>query len=109
VLAQQIIDLVSRTRARLEVDIAKVRILQGEIVEYPGYNTKSNGTPVGGGYVLTGRNPALQITESLRTALANSPSMGDVSMQAPSPPAFNGPSNKSKYRVHFHRPSGKRK
>ncbi|KAJ7882260.1 hypothetical protein B0H14DRAFT_3082510 [Mycena olivaceomarginata] len=60
-LAQRIIDLVSRTRARLDSDLAK-----GEV------------------YVGASRNPASQIRESLRTALGASTTMPDIQTQPPS-------------------------
>ncbi|KIL66978.1 hypothetical protein M378DRAFT_9674 [Amanita muscaria Koide BX008] len=110
-LAQRLIELINRTRARLEHDLAKVRVLQGEPVDYTGTATsgiglgltsgvgglgvigaaggvgKLNGTPmigsaaVAGGAGLAGvdgalgRNPALQLSESIRSALRASPSV----------------------------------
>lgn len=77
-LSQRIVDLITRTRARLDADLAKVRILSGEVIEH-----HAAASP-GDGYVMTGRNPALQISESLRNALTG-PSVGDL-RQTPSTP-----------------------
>ncbi|KAM6500048.1 hypothetical protein JOM56_003062 [Amanita muscaria] len=96
-LAQRLIELINRTRARLEHDLAKVRVLQGEPVDYTGGVGvigaaaagvgKLNGTPMigsaaaAGGAGLAGvdgalgRNPALQLSESIRSALRASPSV----------------------------------
>ncbi|PFH46077.1 hypothetical protein AMATHDRAFT_156523 [Amanita thiersii Skay4041] len=85
VLAQQLIDLLTRTRARLDHDIARVRILQGESPEYVAATmaaaakaASSAGLGVGDGYHhgLGLKNPALQISESLRNALRASPGIG---------------------------------
>lgn len=75
-----LVDLVTRTRARLDSDLAKVRILQGEVSDYPGtMSSAASGvvTPADA-HVITGRNPALQVTESLRSALAAGPTLADV-------------------------------
>lgn len=80
-IAQQIIELLTRTRARLDGDLSKVRILQGESPEdirssvFPNvahqlplsspYGTKRY---VGSDTSVTGVGPVAQIGESLRTA-----------------------------------------
>ncbi|KAJ7770867.1 hypothetical protein DFH07DRAFT_735248 [Mycena maculata] len=93
-LAQRIIDLVSRTRARLESDLNKVRVLQGEIPDQSIMSrtrTPSvSDSPLVNVEVYSGasRNPASQISESLRTALAGSASMPDMRQPAPIPPVL---------------------
>ncbi|KAJ7462786.1 hypothetical protein B0H11DRAFT_2054324 [Mycena galericulata] len=93
-LAQRIIDLVSRTRARLDADLTKVRVLQGEIPDQSiTARTRApsvSNTPLLEAEVYSGasRNPASQISESLRTALAGSASMPDMRQQIPIPPVL---------------------
>ncbi|KAJ7711239.1 hypothetical protein B0H14DRAFT_3021136 [Mycena olivaceomarginata] len=89
-LAQRIIDLVSRTRARPDSDLTKVRALQGEPLKpaFAAATPTASGSsarlprtpsavgspmPEGEVYVGPSRNPASQIRESLRTALDASP------------------------------------
>lgn len=77
VLASRIVDLLSRKRARLEYDLGRVLVLQGE-TDPASVFAGAAATPVsaaglGGGtagYVLGGRNPVAQINESLRNAFA---------------------------------------
>ncbi|KAJ7630512.1 hypothetical protein FB45DRAFT_990520 [Roridomyces roridus] len=93
-LAQRIIDLVSRTRARLDADLTKVRILQGEIpdttiagrVRAP--SVSSSPMLEGEVYIGASRNPVSQISESLRTALVGSPSIPEVRPQIPIVPVL---------------------
>ena len=75
-----LVDLVTRTRARLAADLDKVKMLQGEMVYYPGAVTRtSSGTlKLAESHVTPGRNPVLQVTESLRNALAAGPTLVDV-------------------------------
>ncbi|KAJ7772763.1 hypothetical protein B0H14DRAFT_2632282 [Mycena olivaceomarginata] len=99
-LAQRIIDLVSRTRTRLDSDVAKVRALRGEPLEpaFAAATTTASGssarlprTPSAVGspmlegevYVGASRNPASQIRESLHTALGASTTMPDIQTQPP--------------------------
>jgi chromatin modification-related protein YNG2 len=106
VLAQTLVDLVTRTRARLDSDLVKVRILQGEASDYPGtLSSAASGvaTPADA-HVVTGRNPALQVGESLRTALAAGPILAEVRQTsgvsaAATPPstASAGPVTKSAF------------
>ncbi|KAA1466560.1 hypothetical protein DENSPDRAFT_831411 [Dentipellis sp. KUC8613] len=58
-LSQRMIDLITRARARLDFDLSKVLVLQGDLD--PGQQ---------GTYVMTARNPVQQINESLRNAMA---------------------------------------
>lgn len=112
-LAQQVIDLVSRTRARLDSDIGKVRYLQGDTMEYlpsGGRSVSALSTPVhasasfgGDAYPVNGRNAALQISESLRHALAG-PSLTDVRQVSVTPAvgvaasnSIGASANKSEY------------
>ncbi|KAJ7865436.1 hypothetical protein B0H14DRAFT_410459 [Mycena olivaceomarginata] len=100
-LAQRIIDLVSRTRARLDSDLTKVRALQGEPLKpaFAAATPTASGSsarlprtpsavgspmPEGEVYVGASRNPASQIRESLRTALGASTTMPDIQTQPPS-------------------------
>jgi chromatin modification-related protein YNG2 len=84
VLAQRIIELVTRTRARLDADLAKVRLLQGESPEdtrgaYLNAGTRlMSSSPSSSPYTgatkressVAGLNPVIQIGESLRSAMA---------------------------------------
>jgi chromatin modification-related protein YNG2 len=98
VLAQRIIQLVTRTRARLDADLAKVRLLQGESPEdirgtylhvgtqlrssspYPG-STKREGS-------VAGLNTVIQVGENLRSAIAGG--QIDTSIMVPAPgPGYN--------------------
>ncbi|KAJ6604202.1 hypothetical protein DFH09DRAFT_967389 [Mycena vulgaris] len=95
VLAQRMIDLVSRTRARLDADLTKVRVLQGEIPDQSISARVSRApslvsVPLFEGDVYSGssRNPASQISESLRTALGVSVSMPDIRQQVPITPVL---------------------
>ena len=80
-IAQQVIELLSRTRARLDGDLSKVRILQGE----PPDDNRPSVSPsvahqltlsspygtrryVGSDTAVIGVSPIIQIGESLRTA-----------------------------------------
>ena len=74
-LAQRLIDLITRTRVRLDSDLNKVRVLQGDVgVEYvPSGGLKPiSAAPLSSFDSMTtaGRNPAQAISESLRNALA---------------------------------------
>lgn len=75
-LASRIVELLSRKRARLEYDLGRVLVLQGETDPASIFAGAAVSTPVSvpglgtPGYVLGGRNPAAQINESLRNAFA---------------------------------------
>lgn len=74
ILAQRLIDLISRTRARLDSDIVKVKYLQGEVPDTTsGLGKVGSGLGLGLDFGPSGRNPAQQISESLRNALVNPP------------------------------------
>lgn len=100
-LAQRVIELLTRTKARLDASLARVRVLQGEPEETRARSSpySSRRLPVysyGGG--LEGLSPAQQISDNLRTAHATS-SAGEVLALAPILPASNtsnSNSNKSK-------------
>ncbi|KAF7310578.1 Chromatin modification-related protein [Mycena chlorophos] len=64
-LAQRIIDLVTRTQARLDAELIKVRILQGELVPDPLSRTNSLVAPIPDGdvYIGASRNPVSQMSE----------------------------------------------
>jgi Inhibitor of growth proteins N-terminal histone-binding len=96
-LAQQLIELLLKTRARLDIDIVKVKMLQGDSPDTPTVVSRSAKplavTPTLENLGTIGRNPALAISESLRNALALTP--------VPEPPsvasaASSGPATKSK-------------
>ena len=97
-LAQQLIELLSKTRARLDIDIVKVKMLQGETPDTPTVATRSvkpvAATPTLENFGATGRNPAMAISESLRSALALTPAA-----ESPSAASSSGPATKS--RSHF--------
>ena len=77
-LAQRIITLLTRTRARLDVDLAKVRTLQGEPAENirTSYLAASNSLRAGSPFGIKrqdtpiGLAPAIQLGESLRSAIS---------------------------------------
>lgn len=70
-LAQRMVALIARARARLDHDLSKVLILQGDL-DPSQQNT----------FVMTGRNPVQQINESLRHAMT----LADVPPAAPVAP-----------------------
>ena len=64
-LAERIVELITRARARLDHDVGKVLVLQGEPPDgFSGFG--------GSTFTLGGRNPVGQINESLRNAFAGS-------------------------------------
>ncbi|TFK25299.1 hypothetical protein FA15DRAFT_364806 [Coprinopsis marcescibilis] len=71
-LAEKLIELIERTRTRLDIELNKVRVLQGEpVVEsYSTLTTPIATTPVFSPNSEPFKNPALAVTESLRNALA---------------------------------------
>ncbi|KAG6378970.1 hypothetical protein JVT61DRAFT_13258 [Boletus reticuloceps] len=76
-LAERIVELLSRKRSRLDYDLGRVLVLQGEpdaaaVVAgaAPLTSASGGGTSAGSGYVLGGRNPAAHINESLRNAFS---------------------------------------
>ncbi|KAJ7613854.1 hypothetical protein DFH06DRAFT_1241916 [Mycena polygramma] len=90
-IAQRIIDLIARNRARLDADLAKVRVLQGDAAE-PSFAALPS-TPLVKAEIYSGssRTPVSQVSESLRavperriTAPTTSIKLAPVS--APSPP-----------------------
>ena len=102
-LAQTLIDLITRTRSRLDSDLAKVRFLQGETVDYIsalGTSYSALGTGMADSYGGVGRNPSLQVSESLRNALTSAPTTPDtrqasLSAAAPSHSSASGFAHKS--------------
>lgn len=76
-LAERIVELLSRKRSRLDHDLGRVLVLQGEpdpaaVVAgaAPLMSAGAGGALSGSGYVLGGRNPAAHINESLRNAFS---------------------------------------
>lgn len=76
-LAERIVELLSRKRSRLDYDLGRVLVLQGEpdpaaVVAgaAPLMSAGTGGASAGSGYVLGGRNPAAHINESLRNAFS---------------------------------------
>ena len=126
-LAEKLIDLITRTRAKLDVDISRVRLLQGDPPELvaaqasASMNMKPAGlvslTGVGAGagaglgtngvgavesFGAPGRNPALAISESLRNAMATQPLADGRNGVATSVSAVASPAghpNKSKFYI----------
>jgi hypothetical protein len=108
-LSQTLIDLVTRTRSRLDSDIARVRFLQGETPSYESALGTSYSAAIAGANgdlgAAGGRNPALQVTESLRNALAPSPSLPELravavaSAPSPAASASTTPANKRRCRL----------
>ena len=97
-LAQQLIELLSKTRARLDIDIVKVKMLQGESPETPTVASRSGARPLAVTPTLEnsgakGRNPALAISESLRNAFALTSTLDSPSV---TPTVSSGPATKSK-------------
>ena len=97
-IAKQIIELLTRTRARLEGDLSKVRILQGEspedirpsvfanvTLQSSPYGTKRY---AGSDNSIVGISPITQIGESLRTASVGNPDTTH-SFPAASGPGYN--------------------
>jgi len=76
-LAQRIVELITRARARLDNDLSKVLVLQGEVPDVVNGLSSSHGSLSGhGSFTLGGRNPVNQINESLRNAFAGSTGLG---------------------------------
>ncbi|KAK7043185.1 hypothetical protein VNI00_008539 [Paramarasmius palmivorus] len=80
-ISQRIIELISRTSARLDVDLNKVRQLQGDTHPVETYSAKGglvSAVPTltaseitrGASHGMSGRDPASSISESLRIALS---------------------------------------
>jgi hypothetical protein len=77
-LAQRIVELITRARARLDYDLSKVLILQGDPPDVVGLGGSSSGLSGHGSFTLGGRNPVNQINESLRNAIAGSTGLGGL-------------------------------
>lgn len=98
-LAQRIIDLLTRTRARLDSDLAKVRLLQGESPDEirtsltaPNFYRSSSPHNMKREGSVIGLSPVIQIGESLRNVTG---SLGDPMSSIT---LTTGPSyNKSKF------------
>ncbi|KAL0950122.1 hypothetical protein HGRIS_010118 [Hohenbuehelia grisea] len=92
-LAQKVIELLAKTRTRLDCDLAKVRVLQGEagageLAKSHVYSGASTPLAASGDSFVSGRNPASAIGDNLRTALLSTEvlSLSPVA-SASSPPA----------------------
>lgn len=81
------VELITRARARLDHDLGRVLVLQGESPDLVssglgyGHHGHGIGSGLGGGggsFSLGGRNPVGQINESLRNAFAGSAGLGSV-------------------------------
>ncbi|KAF9476414.1 hypothetical protein BDN70DRAFT_882463 [Pholiota conissans] len=105
-LAERLIEIISRTRSKLDVDIAKVRTLQGEPPEVVaatlGRPLATHPTLVAESLSLTGSlrnpNPAFAIGESLRNALGVPASDLKAALSAVSPSATASTSHATKKR-----------
>lgn len=118
-LAEKLIELITRTRAKLDVDISKVRLLQGDPPDLVAaqasvsLNIKPAGlmaltglaaASVNGAsasvesFGAPGKNPALAISESLRNAMTTQQGEGRTGLSASSSvasPLVTGNANKS--------------
>jgi chromatin modification-related protein YNG2 len=119
-LAEKLIELITRTRAKLDVDISKVKLLQGEppalvaaqasaslnmkpagLMALTGataasVNTSSSSSANVDNFGAPGRNPALVISESLRNAMATQPQTeGRNGVSSGSSHSASGHANKS--------------
>ncbi|TFK18871.1 hypothetical protein FA15DRAFT_674959 [Coprinopsis marcescibilis] len=88
-LAQKLIELMQRTRTKLDIELNKVRVLQGEPVEtYASLSTPIKVVPAFSPSSESFKNPVSAVTESLRNALATpvSDARGAQSPQAAASP-----------------------
>lgn len=101
-ISQQMITLIVRTRARLDVDISKVRKLQGE-PPLNEVNTRAASSQNSNGFGLNS-NAAMEISESLRSVMlptaAPSPAVEEsrqspVAVALPTATAASGAATKS--------------
>ena len=97
-LAQQFIELLSKTRARLDIDIVKVKILQGESPDTLTVASRSSARPLAStptleNFSAVARNPTLANSESLRNAFALT---STVDLPSVTPTVSSGPATKSK-------------
>lgn len=102
ILAQCLIDLIERTRSRLDVDLVKVKYLQGDAPDsISSLGKVSSGIALGLDFGPSGRNPAQQISESLRNALSNSSEsrQGSATPVASTVGATSGGSTTKKRRI----------
>ena len=60
-LAQQFIECLSKTRARLDIDIVKVKILQGESLDTLTVASRSSARPLASTPTLENLNQSLQL------------------------------------------------
>ncbi|KAI0053888.1 hypothetical protein FA95DRAFT_1673797 [Auriscalpium vulgare] len=118
-LSQRLVDLISRARARLDYDLSKVLVLQGDL------DPSQQGS-----FVSTTRNPVQQINESLRSAMALSDALpvpsapttptpsaplqkrrrvaavqSNASIKLPSPAPVSAPPQRTRVTTQSHRPS----
>lgn len=110
-LAQRLVDLITQTRSKLDFDIARVRLLQGDPPELVAAQTtaSANLRPAGmmnktlsvlsaqpslgasgsaDSFGAPGRNPALAISESLRNALGQHQTGESISAAASPTPSL---------------------
>jgi chromatin modification-related protein YNG2 len=73
------VELINRARARLDHDLGKVLILQGDTPEVlSGLGSSPSNLGGHNSFTLGGRNPVNQINESLRNAFAGSTGLGGL-------------------------------
>ena len=100
-LAERIVELITRARARLDHDVSRVLVLQGEPPDVlSGYSNLG-----GGSFTLGGRNPVGQINESLRNAFAGAVvglGPGDVLPLSPVAQAAAADTHKNKSNVFYY-------
>ena len=97
-LAQQFIKLLLKTRARLDIDIVKVKILQGESPDTLTVASRSSARPLAStptleNFSAVARNPTLANSESLRNAFTLT---STVDLPSVTPTVSSGPATKSK-------------
>lgn len=97
-LTQRLVELITRTRARLEADLTRVRILQGESASDIRSLSVHNPTPHSSTSPYSTRrmdnNPILQLEQSLRSAIAVGSPTAEPGFLALTPPS-SGTYNKS--------------
>lgn len=82
-LAQRLVSLIERTRTRLDIELSKVRALQGEPADFPGMPKPLIGVST---TMESMKTPVLAITESLKAALGGT-TIAEARHSSPSQPA----------------------
>lgn len=100
-LAERLVEIINRTRAKLDVDIVKVRTLQGESPASIAASMAKQSQPLLSVSVGSGTNAAIAISDSLRSGLAlvtvGGASAADLKRASAVAAAPSPPANKSAY------------